>query len=60
MVTSNREEPMKTQTKILLYLIFLAITDTIIPVPITGMVLIYALYQKPLWFKDLVDEIYGS
>ena len=49
---------MKTTTKVLLYLILLAITDTIIPVPITSMLLIYVLYQKPEWFRDMVDEIY--
>lgn len=50
---------MQTKTKVLLYLILLAVTDTIIPIPITGMILIYVLYQKPDWFRELVEEIYG-
>ncbi len=49
---------MKTQTKVLMYLITLALVDTVIPVPITGIVLLYVLYQKPDWFKELVDEVY--
>lgn len=51
---------MKTQTKILLYLIVLALVDTVIPIPITGIILIYVLYQKPGWFRELVNEIYHS
>ena len=49
---------MQTKTKVLLYLILLAVTDTIIPIPITGMLLIYVLYQKPAWFRELVDDVY--
>ena len=49
---------MQTKTKVLLYLILLAVTDTIIPIPITGMILIYVLYQKPEWFRELVDDVY--
>lgn len=49
---------MQTKTKALLYLILLAVTDTIIPIPITGMLLIYVLYMKPDWFREMVDDIY--
>jgi hypothetical protein len=49
---------MQSKTKVLLYLIFLAITDTVIPIPITGMLLIYVLYMKPAWFRELVDDVY--
>ena len=51
---------MQTKTKVLLYLILLAVTDTIIPIPITSMILIYVLYQKPDWFRNAVNDIYGS
>jgi len=51
---------MKISTKVLVYLILLAFVDTVIPVPITGMVLIYVLYQKPAWFREMVDEIYKA
>ena len=49
---------MKTSSKILIYLILFAIVDTIIPVPITTIILIYVLLEKPDWFKNLVLQIY--
>ena len=51
---------MSTRTQILIYLIVFALIDTVIPVPITAIILIMALYQKPAWFKEWVDEIYHS
>ena len=51
---------MKTSTKILVYLVFIALADGIIPVPIAALLLIYVLYQKPSWFKEIVLEIYRS
>ena len=51
---------MSLKTQILIYIIVLAAFDTIIPIPITGMVMIYVLYQKPAWFRELVEEIYTS
>ena len=50
---------MKTSTKILVGLIALGLVDTLIPIPIIGIILIYVLVQKPDWFKDLVVDIYG-
>ncbi len=52
-------ETMKTNTKILIYLIVFAIFDMIIPIPFTATLLIYVLLARPQWFKDLVTEIYG-
>jgi hypothetical protein len=49
---------MKTATKILIYLVVLALVDAFIPIPITALMLIYVLYQKPVWFKDLFKEVY--
>jgi hypothetical protein len=49
---------MKTTTKILIYLVVLAFLDAVIPVPIAALMLIYVLYQKPAWFKDLFNEVY--
>jgi len=49
---------MKTSKKILICLILFAIIDTVIPVPITSIILIYVLLEKPDWFKNLVREIY--
>jgi len=49
---------MSLKTQILIYIIVLAACDTIIPIPITALVLIHVLYQKPRWFKDWVEEVY--
>lgn len=49
---------MKTKTKILIYLIIFAIVDLVIPFPITAVILIYVLFEKPVWFKDYVTDIY--
>jgi hypothetical protein len=49
---------MKSNTKILIYLVILAICDIIIPIPFTTILLIYVLLERPLWFKKLVTEIY--
>lgn len=49
---------LSTRAKILIYLALLAILDAVIPIPITAMGLIMVLFQKPFWFKNLIDEIY--
>lgn len=49
---------MTTSRKILIYLILFAIIDTVIPVPITTIILIYVLLEKPDWFEKLVEQIY--
>jgi hypothetical protein len=49
---------MKSSTKFLLILIAMAIFDVIIPIPLAVLLLIYVLYQKPVWFKEAVDDIY--
>jgi hypothetical protein len=51
---------MKTTTKIIICLICLALVDIILPIPIVGIILIYVVLQKPPWFRDLVDEVYGN
>jgi hypothetical protein len=51
---------MQSNTQIIISLIALALIDTIIPIPITVIILLYVLGQKPIWFKDLVDRVYGS
>jgi len=51
---------MTIKTKCLITLIILAMVDTVIPLPITGAMLIYVLLQRPPWFKNVVVEIYGS
>ena len=51
---------MSVKTQVLLYLIVLSVSDILIPLPITAMVLIMVLYRRPKWFRDLVNEIYRS
>lgn len=51
---------MKTNTKILIFLIAMALADIIIPIPIAAFMLIYVLYQKPVWFRELVEAVYRS
>ena len=51
---------MKINTKIMLYLSILALFDMIIPIPFTALILIYVIFEKPAWFRNLVIEIYNS
>ena len=51
---------MAIKTQLLIYIIVLGVFDTIIPIPITALVLIHILYQKPRWFRDWVETIYRS
>lgn len=50
---------MDYKTKVLAGLISLAIVDVVIPVPVIGLFLIYVITTRPLWFSDLVAQIYG-
>jgi hypothetical protein len=49
---------MKPKTKILTILLGFALVDTVIPIPLTAILLIYVLWEKPPWFRNLVNEIY--
>ena len=51
---------MKINTKIMIYLSILALFDMIIPIPFTALILIYVIFEKPAWFRNLVIEIYNS
>ena len=51
---------MTIKTKSLVYLVFLAIVDTMIPFPILGVILIYVVLQRPPWFRKFVTEIYNE
>jgi len=51
---------MKTNTKIILYVSILALMDTIIPIPFTALLLLYVIFEKPAWFKNIVIEIYNT
>lgn len=49
---------MSPKIQILIYFAMIGIIDIFIPVPITALILIYVLFQKPIWFRQWVDEIY--
>jgi hypothetical protein len=51
---------MTLKTRILIYLVGLCIVDTVIPLPIVGLILIFVVLQKPLWFQRLVGEFYEA
>lgn len=51
---------MNIRNKTLLSLILLCVVDVVIPLPITGLVLVYVVVQRPPWFVDLADRIYRS
>lgn len=50
---------MNYKAKALGYLIPLAIVDTVIPVPIIGLLLVFVILTRPPWFLFLTDQIYG-
>ena len=49
---------MKTENKILIYLAMLALFDTVIPIPITAIILFYVVTEKPAWFSRLYQQIF--
>jgi putative effector of murein hydrolase LrgA (UPF0299 family) len=51
---------MNIKTKTLIGLVIFSIIDMVIPIPILGIVLIYAVLQKPPWFLEMVREIYKT
>lgn len=51
---------MNLRAKIFISLIVLALFDMVIPIPFTTILLLYVLIEKPLWFRKMVSEIYGS
>jgi hypothetical protein len=51
---------MTLKTRTLIGLVGLSIIDTVIPIPIVGLILVFVIVQKPPWFQNLVDEIYKA
>jgi hypothetical protein len=60
LAAEKREPAMNIRNKTLLALILLCVVDVVIPLPITGLVLVYVVVQRPPWFVDLADRIYRS
>ena len=51
---------MTLRTQSLIYIVGLSIVDTVIPIPIVGLILIFVILQKSPWFKKLVYELYEA
>ena len=50
---------MNLKTKIFISLIGLALVDMVIPIPFTTILLLYVLIEKPVWFRQMVSDVYG-
>lgn len=46
-----------SKNDLIIWLGILAVLDVIIPIPLTGLVLIYGVLQRPAWFTDIVSKI---
>ena len=42
--------PMTHKTQCLIVLAALCLVDTVIPIPIVGIIMIYVCLQRPIWF----------
>ena len=51
---------MTIKTKTLIALLLLSMVDTVIPLPIIGVILIYVLLQRPPWVRNVIGELYGD
>ena len=51
---------MSMKTKLLISLVLLGLVDVVLPIPILCIVLIYVIWQKPPWFREMVREIYND
>ena len=51
---------MDLKTKLIIYLVLLAIVDMIIPIPFTALLLIYVILNRPPWFTQYVKGIYSN
>ncbi len=55
----NKEGYYLTKFECFLVLVILIFID-IGPIPVTAFFLIWILFKRPKWFKELVDHIYLS
>ena len=51
---------MTLKTRFFIGLIVLSVFDTVIPIPIVGLLVIFVILQKPRWFQKLVHELYEA
>lgn len=51
---------MNPQNEILAYIVILLSLDTVpLPLPITALILLYVVLQRPKWFSKMYHQIYG-
>lgn len=48
------------RTKVLLTLSCVCLVDIIIPLPLLGLLLIYVVLEKPVWFPEWVGRVYST
>ena len=46
--------------KSIIALIFLGVIDAVIPLPVIGIILIFIIFMRPPWFRDMVMKIYDQ
>ena len=51
---------MSVKTQIITSLIALGLIDVVLPIPIVALILIYVVVQRPVWFTDMVRDIYDA
>jgi len=51
---------MNIKTQLIVALILMGVIDAVIPIPITSLVLIYVVVQRPPWFMDIVRKVYKA
>ena len=49
---------MTPKTQLMIYVILLLLVDTIVPLPITTVILLYVVLQRPAWFAKLYHQVY--
>lgn len=50
---------MNPRSKIIMFIILLIVVDTIpLPLPVTALILLYVVMQRPVWFTDMVRQVY--
>ncbi|MDY6839076.1 MAG: hypothetical protein SWH78_14010 [Thermodesulfobacteriota bacterium] len=51
---------MTVKNRCLIVLVALGVVDAVIPIPIIGLILVYVVLERPPWFLDLVQGLYGG
>ena len=47
-----------SRTRLFVVLAMLCLVDTVIPIPILGLILINVILTRPRWFRDTVEAVY--